>query len=79
MFWKDLDIDHCLKKEIELLNKNFGYKDIDELEVVLNDAEAKEEYDQLVNFFGNRVNIFKKLVKTLEVKKKKKKKKKKNQ
>ena len=76
MFWKDLDIDHCLKKEIELLNKNFGYKDIDELEVVLNDAEAKEEYDQLVNFFGNRVNIFKKLVKTLEVKKKKKKRKK---
>ena len=53
------------EKENELLNVNFGHKDIDKLENALNNADTREEYNKSVNFLCNIVNILKKLVKTL--------------
>ena len=53
------------EKENELLNVNFGYKDIDKLENALNNADTWEEYNKSVNFLCNMVNILKKSVKTL--------------
>ena len=53
------------EKENELLNVNFGHKDIDKLENALNNADTREEYNKSVNFLCNMVNILKKMVKTL--------------
>ena len=53
------------EKENELLNVNFGYKDIDKLENALNNADTREEYNKSVNFLCIIINILKKLVKTL--------------
>ena len=47
------------EKENELLNKNFELKDD------LENAATKEDYDNLFNNISNRVNILKKLVKTV--------------
>ena len=46
------------EKENKLLNTNFGYEDIDQLEEVLINAETKQEYDKLVNFFLATGEIF---------------------
>ena len=61
------ELGHALlfEKENELLNKNFGFEDIDELVEALNITETKEEYNKLFNRISDRAIISKKLVKTV--------------
>ena len=47
------------------LIKNFKFEDIDELLEALNNTEAKEEYNKLLNRISNRATILKKLMKTV--------------
>ena len=53
------------EKENELLNKNFGFENIDELVEAFNNRETKEEYNKLFNRIRDRAIILKKLVKTV--------------
>ena len=53
------------KKENGLLNKNFGFKNIDELVEAFNNTETKEEYNKFFNRISDPAIIFKKLVKTV--------------
>ena len=50
------------EKENEILNKNFGDKNIDKLKDDLENAVAEKEYDKLFNNINDRVSILKKLV-----------------
>ena len=52
------------EKENKILNKNFGYKNIDKLTDDLENAAAEKEYDKLFNNINDRVSILKKLVET---------------
>ena len=49
------------KKENELLNRDFGYKNIDELLAAFNNTKTNEERDELFDKTKNKLNIFKKL------------------
>ena len=61
------ELGHALlfEKENELLNKNFGFEDIDELVEALNNTETKEEYNKLFNRISDRAIISEKLIKTV--------------
>ena len=64
-FLSELGHAHLTDTENELLNKNFKFQDIDELLEALNNTEAKEEYNKLLNRISNRATILKKLMKTV--------------
>ena len=51
------------EKENELLNRDFGYKNIDELAFAFNNTKTDEERDELFDKIVNKLNTFKKLVK----------------
>ena len=53
------------EKENELLDKNFEYENIDKLKDDLKKAATEEDYDKLFNFINKRMNVLKKLVKTV--------------
>ena len=54
------------EKENKLLDKNFKLKNIDKLKKDdLEKVATGEEYDKLFNFINKRVNVLKKLVKTV--------------
>ena len=61
------ELGHALlsEKENGLLNKDFGFKNIDELVEAFNNTETKEEYNKLFNRISDRAIISKKLVKTV--------------
>ena len=76
--WKDLDIHHCLEKKMinkKFLIKKILNKNIDKIKDHLKNAATEKEYDKLFNNMNDRVNVLKKLVKTVfnNVEKKKKK------
>ena len=48
-------------KENNLLNKNFGFKIINELVNTLNNTKTEEEYTKLFESIISRRNIFKKI------------------
>ena len=50
------------EKENELLNRDFGYKNIDELAFAFNNTKTDEERDELFDKIVNKLNTFKKLV-----------------
>ena len=60
-FLSELDHASLSEKENELLNKNFGFENIDELVEAFNNTEAKEEYNKLFNPISNRAIILKKI------------------
>ena len=51
------------EKENELLNRDFGYKKIDELAFAFDNTKTDEERDELFDKIVNKLNIFRKLVK----------------
>ena len=53
------------EKENELLNRDFGYKNIDELAFAFNNTKTDEEHDELFDKIVSMLNTLKKLVKTV--------------
>ena len=51
------------EKENELLNRDFGYKNIDELAFAFNNTKTDEERDELFDKIVNKLSTLKKLVK----------------
>ena len=51
------------EKENELLDRNSGYKNIDELMAAFNNIKTDEEFDELFDKIDNKLSTFKKLVK----------------
>ena len=51
------------EKENELLERNFGYKNIDELLAAFNNIKTDEEFDELFDKIDNKLSTFKKLIK----------------
>ena len=53
------------EKENELLDRDFGYKNIDELVVDFNNTKTDEESDKLFNNIANKLTLLKKLIQCL--------------
>ena len=53
------------EKENKLLNRDFGYKHIDELVLAFNNTKTDEELDKLFNKIDNKLNLLKKLINTV--------------
>ena len=51
------------EKENELLNRDFGYKNIDELAFAFNNTKTDEEHDELFDKIVNKLSSLKKLLK----------------
>ena len=63
------------QKENELLDRDFGYQNIDELIAAFNNIKTDEEFDELFEKTDNKFSALKKLVKIVSNKIEKKKKK----
>ena len=51
------------EKENELLDRDFGYTNIDELVAAFNNIKTDEEFDELFDKIDNKLSILKNLVK----------------
>ena len=65
IFLSELGYTSLSEKGNELLNKNFGFENIDKLVEAFNNTETKEEYNKFFNRISDRAVILKKLVKTV--------------
>ena len=50
------------EKENKLLDRYFGYKNIDELVVAFNNTKTDKELDEFLDKIVNKFNIFEKLI-----------------
>ena len=53
------------EKENKLLDRYFGYKNIDELVVAFNNTKTDKEFDKFSNKIVNKLNILGKLISTV--------------
>ena len=53
------------KKTKQLLDRDFEYKNIDELVVAFNDTKTDEEHDELFDKIVNKLTLLKKLINTV--------------
>ena len=51
-----------LEKEKELLDRDFGYRNIDELVDAFNNTKTNKEFDKLFNKISNKLDTLKKFV-----------------
>ena len=53
------------EKENKLLDRDFGYKNIDELVVAFNNTKTDEEHDELFHKIASKLTFLKKLINTV--------------
>ena len=53
------------EKENKLLNRDFAYKNIDELVLAFNNTKTDDELKELFNKIYNKFNVLKKLINTV--------------
>ena len=53
------------EKENKLLDRDFGYKNINELVVAFNNTKTDEEHDELFDKIVNKLTLLKKLINTV--------------
>ena len=61
IFLNEISYTLLTNKENELLNRDFRFKNIDELVESLNNTKAEEEYIELFNRISKRIDILKKI------------------
>ena len=64
-FLEKYDLTPLSSKENELLDRDFGYKDIDELVDAFNNTKTNKELDKLFDEITNKLSALKKLVSTV--------------
>ena len=60
-FLEKYDLTPLSEKENELLDRDFGYKDIDELVDAFNNTKTNKELDKLFDEITNKLSALKKL------------------
>ena len=60
-FLEKYDLTPLSEKENELLDRDFGYKDVDELVDAFNNTKANKELDKLFDEITNKLSALKKL------------------
>ena len=60
-FSEKYDLTPLSEKENELLDRDFGYKDVDELVDAFNNTKANKELDKLFDEITNKLSALKKL------------------
>ena len=60
-FLEKYDLTPLSEKENELLDRDFGYKDVDELVDAFNNTKTNKELDKLFDEITNKLSALKKL------------------
>ena len=63
-FLEEHDQTELSEKQNKLLDRDFGYKNIDELVVAFNNTKTDEEFDELFDKIVNKFTLLKKLINT---------------